>query len=312
MIFAPGIKHGCVGVYEPFKSEYELCTWSGSDTAASSRLALLQESTQWTYFEFFQKEQMQDVKKSISKKSERKLPKFNQEDHSLENLTAQSIVQQYLCKFPDQLGGILSTCPPKVRSKAIASLHMRDVASVKIPVEDMMKGSPIGTYDEIRFVAYDNDDCPDYVKFDIIWAATMDERVRGVLNLWLEDFYKKYPDPESRAGYVERDGSAILDLDSGLGGIQDYVERYVEDVLADKYAAAEYGGHPDDENGVYDNGYDDDSEAPDFDDEVERIIQEFRSAFDSIPVVGQFDVISKKVGLFRPVPKITIHYLQLV
>ena len=309
MIFAPGIKHAFAGVYEPFKSEYELCTWCGSDTAASSRLAFTTRIHTVDVFRVLQKEQMQDVKKSISKKSERKLPNFNQEDHSLENLATQDLVYQYLCKFPDHLGGILSTCPPKVRSKAIASLHMRDVASVKIPIEDMMKGSPIGTYDEIRFVAYDNDDCPDYVKFDIIWAATMDERVRGVLNLWLEDFYKKYPDPESRAGYVERDGSAILDLDSGLGGIQDYVERYVEDVCADRYAAAEYGGHPDDEN---DNGYDDDSEAPDFDDEVERIIQEFRNVFDSLPVVGESNVVSKKVGLFRPVPKITIHYLQLV
>jgi hypothetical protein len=249
----------------------------------------------------------------ISKKSARKLPKFTKEDDTLENLSAQSVVQQYLCKFPNQLGAILSTCPPKVRSEAIASLEMRDVASVKIPVEDMMKGAPIGTFDEIRFVAYSNEESPDYVKFDVVRAATIDERVREVLNLWLEDFYKKHPDPESRSGLVERDGSAILDMDSSLSGIQDCVERYVEEVCADKYAAAEYGGYPDDVNNGNDNGDDDDdSEAPDFADEVERIMQEFREMFNSIPTIGEFDVISKKVGLFRPVPKITVHYLELV
>lgn len=235
---------------------------------------------------------------SNSSRKTRKLPNFkNEEDNTLETLAARSVFQQYLAKFPDQLGPILAMCPPKARSDAIKSLSLRDVSCVKIPIEDIMKGPPLGLFDEIRVVVTSNED-PTDARLDIIRAAAMDERLKGVLSLWLEDFYKTYPDADSRNGNIERDGSAILSLDSSMAALQDFIERYVADGIAEN------------QNDEDNDGLSDDSGFLAFDDEVEHIEEEFRNVFSSISSMGEIDVSSKKIGLFRPVSKITVRYVD--
>lgn len=244
----------------------------------------------------------------MSKHSKRKLPNFSKEEDSLENRAAQSVFEQFLAKHPDQLGAILARCTPKIRSQAIKSLDVRDVVSAKVPISEMMTGKPLSMFDEITIIKTDDGETAHEADYITLRASTLDERIFEILSLWLEDFYKKHPDQDSRESWVERDGSARLDEDSSISALQDFIERYVEDLVAQQNAEAEYGGRPGEEDEEYEKDayaeYDDDL---DFDTEVDNITSMFREfLFEAAgpPGFGNDD----KFRLYRPTPKITIRY----
>ena len=244
----------------------------------------------------------------MSSKMKRKLPSFPKEEDSLENRAAQSVFEQFLAKHPDQLGAILARCTPKVRSQAIKSLDDRDVVSVKVPISEMMAGKPLKLFDEITIIKTDDGETAHEADYITLRASMLDERIFEVLSLWLEDFYKKYPDADSRESWIERDGSARLDEDSSISALQDFIERYVEDLVADKYAEAEYGGKPgeEDEQGYEKDAYEDDDEL-DHDTEVENITDMFKDLLSDAAGPAGFGN-ENKFRLYRPNPKITIRY----
>lgn len=230
----------------------------------------------------------------MSKHTKRKLPSFSKEEESLENRAAQSVFEQFLAKHPEQLGAIMARCTPKVRSQAIKSLDVKDVASAKIPISEMMAGKSLSMYDEITVIKLDDGETVHEADYITLRASMLDERIVEVLSLWLEDFYKNYPDADARESRVERDGSARLEEDSDISALQDFIEKYVEDRRADKEDA-------DDEDD--EDAYEDDN------DEVEYITDLFHEFLGDPAGPAGFGN-EDKVRLFRPNPKITIRYYQ--
>ena len=234
----------------------------------------------------------------MSKHSKRKLPNFTKEEDSLENRAAQSVFEQFLAKHPGQLGAILARCTPLVRSQAIKSLNVRDVVSAKVPISEIITGKPLKMFDEITIIKTEDGETAHEADYITLRASMLDERIFEVLSLWLEDFYKRYPDQDSRESWIERDGSARLDEDSSMSALQDYIERHVEDIVADKNAEAE--------NGEEDAFYDDDEELdPSY--HVEQISDMFRDLFQDAAGPAGFGN-EDKFRLYRPNPKITIRY----
>ena len=233
--------------------------------------------------------------KNVPKRKVRKLPNFpnfSKEDESLENLNAQNVFEQFLAKYPDQLGAILARCTPKVRSQAIKSLDSKDVVSAQIPISEMMTGKPLKLFDEITIIKMEGGETAHEVEYITLRASTLDERIFEVLSLWLEDFYKNHPDQHSRESYIELDGSARLEEDSCMSALQDHIETYVANLAIEKDTEEEDGEEDDEE---------------DEEDKIENITELFRSFLSDVSESNGYGN-RDKINLCRPTPKITIRY----
>lgn len=221
---------------------------------------------------------------------------FHKEDESLENLAAQSVFGQFLAKFPEQLGAMLSKCPPEARSIAIKSLDTEDVVSARITTKEMMVAPVFSVMDEITVIKLRDGESADEIEYFTVRPHSLDERIGKVLTLWLEQFYKENPDEETRINLVERDGSATLCLNHSMEALQDYIEEYV--VLSNAVAT------------FMDDGSDDDDESDedfDKDDEIETVTNMIRDFFEDGAGPQGFGY-GNLVRLYRPIPKITIRY----
>lgn len=224
------------------------------------------------------------------------LPSFAKDEESLEVRSAQAIFEQFLQKYPEQLGTILLRCPPKTRSIAIESLPLKDVVSAKIPISKMMEHTKLEMMDEFTVLKLEQGESTDELEYFTVRAASIDDRICGVLSLWLEDFYKNHPDEEARTGCVERDGSATLNVCYDMECLRDFIGQYVEDSFEMKGAIEK------EEEDISDSDLENDA-----DEEIEavtQLIREFLEDGAGPPDFGNSD----KIRLYQPVPKITIRY----
>lgn len=232
----------------------------------------------------------------------------------MENLAAQSVFQQFLEKFPRQLGSILNrACNSKARYQAIKSLSTRDVTNVRQSITERMVGPLLAPDDHISILhMHDKDTYDECVTYRTVAVHTIDNDVVGVLTLWLEDFYKRVqqkmlddPNGSWRVEWFEHDGTPKLELEGDLhDNLEDFIDSHVENVIADKYAEAEHGGRPNEES---ENGFgdsDDDSDVPDYETKTEEVRESLEEFLCLVPAKKPVDL--ERLRIYRPMPKITI------
>lgn len=214
--------------------------------------------------------------------SKRRLPDFD----LARNVTPErNVSEQYLAKFPDQLGRLLAKLPKKARERAIQSLNPRDVMLANYSIEERMTGPTLQPNDEIVVVTFDGTSMEDTTIISLR-IGMLDERITGVLELWLEAFYKMHATNDLRIGHVEPDGSAKLNVYRQLNELDEAIDLYISK-------------HEDDPHG------DEDGPHPEPEQQVEELKDFLWGFFEEAAGPAGFQN-GNNISLYHSTPKITI------
>lgn len=237
---------------------------------------------------------MSNVYSSPPRTKRRKLPKFEDvKDETLANRAAQSVCEQYIFKFPEQVGALAVQHGRETVNAVAKSLHSATGGDAISSLTQSMQsrrdqGHVLDPWDTISVVSVDFNPnlTRDALLHEVVQVSHINEHVVSVFEEWLRHHYSRTRVDSLGPDEIENNGSALLIEDDSMSTLEDYIQRVAKDV----------SGQDEDGRVVQDNV-----------DSIERMVEEFLDDPGADHLVRLPD---DPVQIYQRVPKITIRYVR--